>query len=443
MRVLVAAVPHASHLNIIIPYAQALQNAGHEVCVGTAPGGEDVVTSAGLTVATFGEPTPLSLRNWKKHGLLPDQRTREDFAEALRLTAEERDYWDVFYQYYAFNARFFLQREPREDIDGLIAFGRVWRPDLVLWDAWFPLGGVIAEACGAPHARVLIGPDYSGWAHEVFAARGGPAVDAVGANPLAEALRPVAERYGLDVGDDLVLGRTALDPIPAERRLTTGAPVRPVRWITYNGGGAKPAWLQAPPERPRVAVTLGLSVRLWRRDGDPRLPKILAALADQDVEVVATCTREQLATVGRLPGNVRAVDYVPLSQLLPTCSAVVHHGSSGAFMSCVAAGVPQLVVHTGEAIRMVFSGDGEAISVSNADRDADSWLTAGYAAERGAGEPIDHLTRSVADIRKTIEGVLRDPGYREGATELRREWRARPGPADVVADLEKLSAERS
>ncbi|WP_433236251.1 nucleotide disphospho-sugar-binding domain-containing protein [Actinomadura nitritigenes] len=442
MRVLVAAVPHASHLNIIIPYAQALQNAGHEVCLGTAPGGEDVVTSAGLTAVTFGEPTPLSLQNWKKHGLLPDQETRERFADALALTAEERGHWDVFYQYYAFNARFFLQREPRADIDGLIAFGRAWRPDLVLWDAWFPLGGVIAQACGAPHARVLIGPDYSGWAYETFAARGGPSVDAVGDNPLTEALRPVAERYGLDVGDDLVLGRFALDPVPAERRLTEGAPVRPVRWITYNGGGVKPAWLHAPPERPRVAVTLGLSVRLWRRGGDPRLPKIIEALADQDVEVVATCTSEQLSGVGRLPDNVRAVDYVPLAQLLPTCSAVVHHGSSGAFLSSIAAGVPQLVVHTGESIRMVFSGDGDDISVSNADRDADSWLTAGYVAERGAGEAVDHLTQSAADIRTVIERVLRDPAYRKGAAELRREWRARPGPADIVPDLEKLSAER-
>ncbi|MFD0692238.1 nucleotide disphospho-sugar-binding domain-containing protein [Actinomadura fibrosa] len=439
MRVLVTAVPHASHLNIVIPYAQALQNAGHEVCVGTAPGGEQIVTAAGLTVVTFGEPTPLSLRNWKEHGLLPDQEVREAFADALGLSPAERDYWDVFYQYYAFNARFFLQREPREDIDGLVAFGRAWQPDLVLWDAWFPLGGVVARACGAPHARLLIGPDYSGWAHEVFAGRGGPARATVGENPLVEALRPVADRYGLDVDDDLVLGGLALDPIPAERRLTAHAPVRPVRWITYNGGAVKPSWLHARPERPRVALTLGLSVRLWQRGGDPRLPKLIEALDDQDVEVVALCTGEQLARIPRLPGNVRPVDYVPLTELLPTCSAVIHHGSSGAFMSSVAAGVPQLVVHTGESIRMIFSGEGEDISVSNADRDADSWLTAGYVAERGAGEPLDHQTQSVAEIRSRISAVLHGSAYTKAAGELRREWRARPGPADVIPELEKLS----
>ncbi|MGW5071371.1 nucleotide disphospho-sugar-binding domain-containing protein, partial [Streptomyces cyaneofuscatus] len=30
------------------------------------------------------------------------------------------------------------------------------------------------------------------------------------------------------------------------------------------------------------------------------------------------------------PGNVRTVDYIPLTQLLPTCSAVIHRGAGPA-----------------------------------------------------------------------------------------------------------------
>ncbi|WP_018657702.1 nucleotide disphospho-sugar-binding domain-containing protein [Actinomadura flavalba] len=439
MRVLIASVPHPAHLYIAVPYAQAFQLAGHEVVFGTMPGGDADAVAAGLPAVSFGEPTPLSLANWKRLGLLPDQEKRQRYTEVLGLNEDEQDWWDTYYQYYAFNARFFLQREPRADIDGLIEFARKWKPDLVLWDAWFPLGGIVARACGAPHARILIGPDYSGWAHKVLAERGGPETDALGGEPLLEALRPVAERYGVPLDDDLVLGARSLDPLPPARSLTPGPDTLPVRWITYNGGAVKPEWLHTPPAKPRVAVTLGLSVRLWQRGGDPRLTKVLEALGELDVEVIATCDEEQLKQVPRLPDNVRVVEYVPLSQLLPTCSAVVHHGSSGAFLSSIAAGVPQLVFHTDEKLRQIFSGEGDAISVTNADRDTDSWLS-GYIAERGAGAALNHQTDSVTEIRATIAKVLGDPSHRAAALELQREWRSRPGPADIAVELEKLTA---
>jgi UDP:flavonoid glycosyltransferase YjiC (YdhE family) len=438
MRILIATVPHVAHLYIVVPYAQALQNAGHEVCIATPPGGETPAVEAGLPAVTFGEQVPLSLQNWKKYGHLPSQEVRERFAQAFGFDRAERDHWDVYYQYYAFNARFFLQREPRADIDGLIGFARDWKPDLVLWEAWFPLGGVMARACGAAHARILIGPDYSGWALEQFARRGGPAVAEIGENPLVDAIRPVAERYGIGIDDDLLLGQRSIEPLPPALRLTTGVDTLPVRWIPYNGGAVKPEWLHRAPERPRVALSLGLSIRLWLSGGDPRVPKIMEAVEDLDVELVATLADNQLASTPKVPGNVRVVDYVPLAQLLPTCSAVIHHGSSGTFLTSVAAGVPQLIVNTDEDIRMIFSGEGEDIRVSNADRDADAWVTSGYVAERGAGLPIDHLTQSAGDIREAITAVLDDPSYREGAAALHKEWLAKPGPAEIIPELEQL-----
>jgi hypothetical protein len=41
---------------------------------------------------------------------------------------------------------------------------------------------------------------------------------------------------------------------------------------------------------------------------------------------------------------VRVVDFVPLNALLPTCSAVVHHGGSGTFAAVLEHGVPQLII---------------------------------------------------------------------------------------------------
>jgi len=92
MRILIATVPHVAHLYIVVPYAQALQNAGHEVCIATPPGGETPAIEAGLPAVTFGEQVPLSLQNWKKYGHLPSQEVRERYAQAFGFDRAERDH---------------------------------------------------------------------------------------------------------------------------------------------------------------------------------------------------------------------------------------------------------------------------------------------------------------------------------------------------------------
>lgn len=438
MRVLVATIPHPTHSYQVVPYAQALRNAGHEVCVVTAPGGEDDIISAGLPVVSFGEMVPLSLANWKKHGLLPSQEMRERFADAFALNPVERDHWDVFYQYYSLNARFFLPREARPDIDGMVEFARRWQPDLVLWESWFPLGGIIARACGAAHSRLLLGPDYGGWSVELFQDRGNPAVAALGGNPLVEAVTPVADRYGLKVDDDLLLGQVTVDPLPAELRLSQRLNTVPVRGIPYHGGWRLPEWLHGSPEKPRVAVSLGLSVRLWQTGGDTRVPKIMEAVDGLDIEVVATLSEGQLASTPRVPDNVRVVEFVPLAQLLPSCSAIVYHGAGGTFRAAQAAGIPQMIIDTEEPHRQIFTGEGDDIRVSNADRHQDSWFCSKYITERGAGVRMNHQRQSAEEIRAQLVNLLEDPSYRQGAERLRQEWLAKPSPAEIIPTLTDL-----
>ncbi|GIF07033.1 nucleotide disphospho-sugar-binding domain-containing protein [Actinoplanes siamensis] len=439
MRVLFATIPHPTHSLQIVPYAQALQNAGHEVCVVTGPGGEGDLLSGGLAAVSFGEPVPLSLANWKKHGLLPSQEMRERFADAFDLDPVDRDHWDVFYQYYSLNARFFLPREHRADIDGMVEFAKVWKPDLVLWESWFPLGGVIARACGAAHARVLLGPDYLGWSVELFRERGNAAVAALGGNPVVEAVAPVAERHGLRVDDDLLLGQVTIDPLPEELRLSRRLTTLPVRGIPYHGGHVLPEWLHRRPERPRIAVSLGLSVRLWQTGGDTRVPKIMEAVEGLDVEVVATLSENQLASTPRVPDNVRVVEFVPLSHLLPTCTAIVYHGAGGTFRAAQAAGIPQMIIDTEEPHRQIFSGEGDDIRVSNADRHQDSWFCSKYITERGAGVRMNHQKQSAEEIRAELVRLLEDPAYRKGAATLRDEWLAKPSPAEIIPDLAALA----
>lgn len=437
MRVLFATNSHPTHFLQIVPYAQAFQNAGHEVCVAAPPGGESEIVNSGLAVATVGEPVPLSLKNFKEIGALPSQETRERFADAFNLDAVTRDHWDVYYQYFAFNARFFLQ-ETRADIIGLIDFARSWKPDLLLWESWLNLGGIMARACGAAHARILLGPDYGAWSTELFAKRGNAAVAAIGDNPLVEAVRPLAQRYGLEIDNDLLVGQATIDPLPAGIRLSEDIRAIPVRGIPYQGGALKPAWLFDQPKLPRVAVTLGLSHRLWQEGGDPRVPVIMQAVDGLDIEVVATLTESQLSSTPRLPDNVRVLDYVPLSQLLPSCVAIIYHGAGGTFRAAQAAGIPQIIMDTDEPHRMIFSGDGDDTRVTNADRHGDSWFCSKYITEKGAGIRTNHQTQSVAEIRTQIVKLLGDPSYRQGALRLRDEWLAKPSPAEIIPELMSL-----
>jgi UDP:flavonoid glycosyltransferase YjiC (YdhE family) len=45
-----------------------------------------------------------------------------------------------------------------------------------------------------------------------------------------------------------------------------------------------------------------------------------------------------------LPDSIMHVPYVPFSQLLPRCAALVHHGGIGSMSQAMAAGIPQLII---------------------------------------------------------------------------------------------------
>ncbi len=48
-----------------------------------------------------------------------------------------------------------------------------------------------------------------------------------------------------------------------------------------------------------------------------------------------------------LPPNVRTFSYLPFSQILPRCSALVYHGGIGTLAQAIKAGIPHLVVPNG------------------------------------------------------------------------------------------------
>ncbi|MDT0444587.1 nucleotide disphospho-sugar-binding domain-containing protein [Streptomyces johnsoniae] len=296
----------------------------------------------------------------------------------------------------------------------LIGFTRSWRPDLVLWDPLCLPAAVAARVTGAAHARILWGQDKMGWGWEKVSGR------SAARDPMARWLAQLLERHDLDFGEDLILGQWSLDLVPQAARLPLDTRTVPLRWVPYNEAAVLPDWLREPPARPRVCLTLGVSSRaLFGKDTGFPLEETLETVAGLDIEVVATLNRAQLTGIGPLPENVRAVDFVPLNQLLPSCAAIVHHGGWGTFSVAATHGIPQVILPVPTW---------------------DERVAARYAALRDAGPLVDPQGLTPRELRRQLVRVLDEPAFGEGAARLKADRLAAPSPPEIVPVLERLTA---
>ncbi|MBY8870735.1 DUF1205 domain-containing protein [Micromonospora sp. PLK6-60] len=443
MRVVFTVWPAPAHLYPVVPLAWALQNAGHEVCVASHPVLTEAIVAAGLAPVAVGDPAVPPMGPGKPY---PAERARlDELTRQLALDPAQRDPWDIFYQFmlpaiWDFHPAGASPEQPRPGVDDLVDFARHWQPDLVLWDPCWPGAAVAARAAGAAQARLLWGQDYFTWSLDEFAARQAGAGAALGEHPLVEAVAPVAQRHRVTLDDELLRGQWTVNPTPAGVWLPTPhTRTVAVRWVPFAAQAPAPAWLYENPGRPRVAVSLGLSQRTYMRGGWGHVPSLLDAVADLDVEVVATLNAAQLEDVGRVPDNVRLVDYLPLSQLLPTSVALVHHGGMGTYATAAALGVPQLITDSDVDQGLAVVGDNEG---SVAAKHIESTATAQHVVRRGAGLRLDIGHPSAEAMRKQLVRVLEDPSFADGAAALHEDILATPSPAEIVGALERLTARR-
>ena len=165
-----------------------------------------------------------------------------------------------------------------------------------------------------------------------------------------------------------------------------------------------------------MCLTGGISGSKTRPGEVPELfSRTLEGLAERDIEVVVAVGPGGAAAFGDQPANVRVVESLPMSALLPTCSAVVHHGGSGTGLTGVVAGVPQLVLPQ----IPVAAEIGERLE------------------DCGAGLILDPVAQHDPDaIRAAVDRLLDDGRFRKAAADLRDEVAGEPSPADRVAVLE-------
>ncbi|MEV4738881.1 activator-dependent family glycosyltransferase [Streptomyces sp. NPDC049555] len=422
MRVLFTTMAARSHFFAQVTVASALRTAGHDVVVASQPDLIADVTGAGLTAVAVGPALDLEPET---------QRANDDFEGdrnlgglAMSNTRHDPYPWEqALGMFTAMTAMVFQNVCPEPMVDDLVAFAADWRPDLVVWDPLTLAGPVAAHLTGAAHARLLFGPDQVARNRTAFRALLGQRPPELRDDPLAEWLGWTLERCGgsaADVSEELVLGQWTIDPTPTSMRAPLDLTYVPVRYVPYNGPSRLPDWLYEPPRQGRrLCLTLGVSLGEAAGAGTVAARDVLAAVDGLDAEVVATLSPALRAELGTLPKNVRAVDFVPLDALLPTCSGIVHHGGSGTFMTALAHAVPQLIVPD-----MMWDAMEKSLSL----------------ARSGAGLHAGPDGLSPRVLRSRITALLDDESFAAGARRVRAEMLSTPAPNDIVPVLERLTA---
>ncbi|SMF73552.1 N-glycosyltransferase [Tistlia consotensis] len=386
MRVLFSVQPATGHLQPLVPLCRQLAANGHEVKVVSAPSFVPAVASFGL------EAEPLGL-DWLRAD------AARFFRAAREMPAEARYIW-VLTELYA-------GETVRRLLPDLERLAERWCPDLVIRDQMEFAAWLFAERHDIPHVSYGYGLGFQERDRRVA----GPAI----AERRREAgLAPDPELHSL-------FRHLRFEFAPACYRPAESRPIPTTRHIRYRPcdkrrGDRSPEWLGELGGRPLVVATLGTNYN--RVPGLFEL--IIEALAALPVEVVVTSGDTRAPEdLGPLPRNVRAVSYVPLSELLPHADAIVCHAGFNTIMTAALAAVPIVLIPI----------------------ESDQPLQAVRCEALGIGRSLARADLTVPGLREVVRDVLAEPGYRESMAAFRSEIEALPDLPEVATLLERLAEE--
>jgi glycosyltransferase (activator-dependent family) len=417
MRVMMMVFPTRTHVYSMAPVGWALAAAGHEVrFVGQRnPREVQPFLETGLDSMWFGDDLDVGhhrqLNVDGDNAMHGEHRLSESRPE--RYTEE---YVRTVYRHWV---DVFRWTTPDPLLDELVRFARQWRPDLVLWDPLLYAAPIVAQAIGVPHLRMMYAADQTARIGAQYRDLRANHPEDTSADPFVEWMSAAVGRFGAEYDESLRHGVKTLDCHPSYLRYDgVDVDYLSARFVPQNKPMAIPRWVLEPPPRPRVMLTLGISNRQTLGVEETSVADLLDGLADLDVEVVATLDATQLAAVPKIPDNLRAVDFVPMNELLAGCSAIVHQGGGATIGNAVVNGVPQLVIP----------------GTTWSER-----ISAVAQVERGNGLLVDLDDMTPLAVRSGIEQLLTEPSFRTRALEVRDEMLARPTLDDLVPELERIA----
>ena len=386
MRALFTTNPGSGHWHPLVPFAEALQAAGHEVAFATTRAACAGITALGFQCFTAGEDETTE----------DMQRRREQMAARSGTDGAAWTWPNLFAGAWA------ERRLP--DLSGVC---RDWGPAVVVREDMEFAGCIAAEILGLPHAAVQV----TTWRPRL--------------RPLVVAsLDRLRATVGLPPDPDLAMLDRYLLVCPVPPSFQDPAAPLPrtahtVRLVPFDRSGdeALPAWVGDLPDRPVVYATMGTAFN--RVSGI--LEAILTGLRDEPLALILTVGRDRDPTAfGPQPAHVHIERYVPQSLLFPSCDLVVNHGGSGTVMTALSHGLPMVIVPV------------SADQPDNARR----------CEQLGVARVIAPENRTPEAIRAAVRAVLGDPSYRPNAERMREEMERLPGPEHVVGLLERLVVEQ-
>jgi UDP:flavonoid glycosyltransferase YjiC (YdhE family) len=378
--------PAFSHVAQLVPLAHALRDRGHDVTLATSGPYSTTLRQQGLAAEPVG----------------PDFLLREG-DPTYEATVGSRLFFG------------FIDLARRATVDDIVSLGRAREVDLVIREYAEFGGWIAAQRLGIPVVT-------QGIMHRLPP----PAVQRI----LADLEAPAREA-GVDPpsSERELYGDAYLDVVPASFRMPweSDAPfVLPSAPSQFEGaseadGDEFLATLGAG--RPLVYVTLGTlfthDAEVWRT--------VLEAVAEFDADVLMTIGFDtDEALIGATPENVVVKRFVPQSQVLPRCAAVVCHAGFNTLLGAFRAGVPSvcLPLNADQPLNAAAcAAAGAGLNVANSAGDT-----------RGA--IVDPGSLAPADVRAAIETVLNDGSFRNQARRLGEEIRNMPSHEHVAEAIE-------
>src|SRR5215207_5789793 len=385
MHVLFTTNPQSGHWHPLVPFAEALQTAGHEVAFATTPAACTSIAALGFRCIPIGADETVE-----------EARVRRERWATLPGTEAAAWSWPNLF------AGLWAGRR----LPDLLAACEEWKPAVLVREDVEFAGCIAAEQAGIPHAVVQV-TAWRPWFHSL----------------IIEPLNHLRESAGLPFDAHLAMLYRFLLIVPAPSSFHDPATPLPAtahatRHVAFDRSGEErlPAWVSDLPHRPVVYATMGTAFN--------QVAGILAAivegLRDEPISLIVSTGRDQdPASFGPQPPHVHIERYVPQSLLFPYCDLVVTHGGSGTVLTTLDHGLPMVIVPV------------SADQPDNACR----------CEQLGVARVIAPDDRSPEAFRNAVRDVLGEPTYRRTAEGLRGEMVRLPGPEQVVGWLERLVRE--